>query len=85
MNETLTRLAQTRDEFLLQAHLFKAEARDRWHDLEHRWHRFTSELDREAGATDDSDENVSAFLRDLSDEIESGYAEFRDFIKDPLP
>jgi SMC interacting uncharacterized protein involved in chromosome segregation len=82
---TVQGLSQKRDELMLQAHLFKAEARDEWHKLEKRWQRFTSEIDRLADATDDTDDNVNAFVRALAIEVEEGYHGLRESLKDPLP
>jgi hypothetical protein len=76
IKETLARLAQRRDELNLQAHLFKAEARDRWEELEKSWHNFTQAVDRKERMVDDSDENVNALLRGLAGDIERGYKNF---------
>ncbi len=82
---TLENLARKRDELVLQAHLFKAEAKDEWHRLEKSWHRFTQEVDRLAEATDDSDDNVRSFLRALAVDVEEGYNNLKESLKDPLP
>lgn len=84
MRKTHTKLAQFRDELKLQAHLFRAELLDEWHRLETKWHSLTSEIDRLAEATDDSDENLDRFARDLMEELESGYDQLREALKDPL-
>lgn len=73
-----------RDELVLQAHLLKAEARDRWHQLEQTWKDFTAEVDRISEATDDSDENTDAFARRLTEELEEGFLELQRALKDPL-
>ena len=78
------KLAQFRDEVKLQAHLFKAEALDEWHRLEKKWERFTSEVDRLAEATDDSDENTGAFARTLLEELNEGYEGLKVILNDPL-
>jgi hypothetical protein len=79
-----SKLAQFRDELKLQAHLLKAEALDHWHLLEKKWKDFTSEVDRLAEATDDSDANTNAFARALMEEIEAGYHQLTEALKDPL-
>ena len=73
-----------RDELVLQAHLLKAEARDRWHQLEQTWKDFTAEVDRISEATDDSDENTDAFARRLTEELKEGFLELQRALKDPL-
>jgi hypothetical protein len=42
--EDFNSLAQARDELLLQAHLFKAEAGDRWQQAEQSWATLREEL-----------------------------------------
>lgn len=74
LSETLQRLAQTRDELRLKLHLMKAEARDEWHELEKRWHRFTSEVDREAEAVETN------ILGQLAEEVENGYQKLKDSV-----
>lgn len=81
MKQAHSKLAQFRDEMKLQAHLFKAEARDEWHRLEKRWTEFTTEVDRLAEMTDDSDANTDAFAVELLEEIETGYHKLKERLK----
>lgn len=85
LEETTQRLAQMRDELKLQAHLFKAEARDEWHALEKSWQHFTAEVDRDARLTEDSEENFNAMLRTLAADVEEGFKTLLENLKDPLP
>ena len=84
MEHAHNKLAQMRDELVLQAHLFKAEALDSWHALEQKWKEFTTEVDRISEATDDSDKNTDAFARRLMEELEEGFLELQRALKDPL-
>ena len=84
MEKTHSKLAQFRDELALQAHLFKADFLDEWHRLEQKWNSLTSEMDRLAEATDDSDDNTALFARGLMEELENGYDQLYQALRDPL-
>ncbi|MCA9780270.1 MAG: hypothetical protein KC800_26275 [Candidatus Eremiobacteraeota bacterium] len=84
MDTTHSKLAQLRDELALQAHLFRADFLDEWHRLEKKWSSLTSEIDRLAEATDDGDSNTALFARSLMEELENGYDQLYQALRDPL-
>ena len=71
-------LRQTRDELRVQMHLAKAEARDDWDNLEHKWDEFQQKLDKVEDVTEDSAKDVGGALSALGDEIKAGYKRIRD-------
>lgn len=85
LEETGLRIAQLRDELNLQAHLFKAEARDEWHRLEKSWQHFTAEVDRDARVTEDDEQTFNSQLAQLATEVERGFKALLENLKDPLP
>ncbi len=85
-NDTVQKMRQTRDELELQAHLFKAEARDEWHRLEKSWEHFTALVDRDAKRSeDDEDDAINDMLTTAASELEHGFKSLLELLKDPLP
>lgn len=65
---------RVRDELRLQAHLLEAEAKEEWHELEHKWEQITKNL---GPAAQKSAEDIGAASDLLLDELEKGYKRIR--------
>ena len=72
---------QLRDELKLQAHLFGAEAKDLYNELETSWQKVEAELTPAADAASTAAENISEATSLLVDTISEGYTN----IKNSLP
>ena len=79
--ETLElKLQQTRDELRLKMHLARADARDRWEEIEKKWHHFGARAEQLRKATDEAGEGVWKGLKALGHEIADGYDSVRRMI-----
>jgi hypothetical protein len=74
-------LALLRDEMGLQAHLFRAEARTRWQELEIRWDEVKEHLQRAKIAAADAKPKIQSASRELIDTLKTSYSDFRDTLK----
>lgn len=74
-------LRQQRDELRLQIHLARAEARDEWELMEHKWHEAELKLAAMGRGTRESASEVGAALGLLADEIGNAYRRIRDAAK----
>lgn len=70
-------LRQLRDELVVQAHLFKAETRERWIELEQSWDRLQMELKPVRGAAAASAADVGAAAKLLVETLRKGYERLR--------
>lgn len=70
-------LKQLRDELVVQVHLFKAEAKERWIELEQGWDRLQMELKPVRGAAVASASEISAAARLLLESLRNGYERLR--------
>jgi hypothetical protein len=77
MADEVERLRELRDELRVQAKLGKAELRERWEDLERRWHQLEGRLKvvREGLREDGQDVREAAKL--LAGELREGYEHLR--------
>ncbi len=66
-------LEQSRDELKLQAHLFNAEVKDEWDQLENKWEHFASEVRPAIRAAGEAKENISEANKLLMEEIREGF------------
>jgi len=77
VEKLVAQVKQERDEILLKAHLFQADAKDEWHKVDKQWEHFKSkagQVGKEAkGATDD----VSAAAKLLGEEIIKSFQRIR--------
>lgn len=86
MNDMIQTLKTWRDELNLQAHLFKAEAKDEWNDLEKKMnHLMDSAKKVDADASNavtqmatDAKQNISK----LSQQLLENYTKFKDRFKE---
>lgn len=66
-------LEQSRDELKLHAHLFNADLKDEWNQLEGKWERFASEVRPAVRAAREAQENISEANKLLMEEIRIGF------------
>ncbi len=71
------KLAQTRDELRLKAHLMRADVRDEWITLEEKWGRFEARLHPLRDAAEEVGEEVWKKTKALGREIGKGYEKIR--------
>ena len=62
-----------RDELKLQMHLMKADMKDEWDELEHKWHKVEPRLEESA-------DDIGAATRKLAHEIADAYRRIKDAI-----
>ena len=77
MDELLARLRTERDELRVQLHLFKAEAREEWDEMERRWERFEAKAKKAGEAAAESGEDILDAGRQLAEEIGKAYQRIR--------
>lgn len=70
-----------RDEIALQIHLAKAELRDEWQELEHKWERMKLKGSEAAAAADESAGDIWEVALELRDEIKEGYKRIKKALK----
>ena len=71
-------LRRMRDELKVRVHLAKAEAKDRWDELEKQFHRLESKGHQIAQASEEPLRDVKDAARVLVDEIREGYRRIRE-------
>lgn len=77
----LQNLSKLRDELRLQSHLFKAEARDLWHEAESRWHHLEEEAQTLAQAVDRSSAELSTAASLLVGALRETYQNLRNALR----
>jgi hypothetical protein len=73
LNKLLGEIEQERDEMKLQAHLFKADAKDEWDKIEKKWHQLKSNSQHVGLETKQVSKDLYAATQLLGDEIKAGY------------
>jgi hypothetical protein len=74
-------LAQLRDELLLQTHLFKAEAKDRWELAEQRWDELRNQVHAARESIDKSSFEVTSATQLLFETLRDSYSDLRQALK----
>ncbi|MEQ1438487.1 hypothetical protein AAG565_03920 [Fontimonas sp. SYSU GA230001] len=77
LQNDLKLLALLRDELGLQAHLFKAEMRDRWQDLEGKWDVLKVAVANAENAGADAARESESAIGLLADALRKGYENVR--------
>lgn len=77
LQNDLKLLALLRDELALQAHLFKADAKTRWQDLEGQWAELKTHAARAEVASADALHESEVAMRLLVDSLRRGYDNVR--------
>jgi CBS domain-containing protein len=79
-NRELDELRRMRDELRVQAHLGRAEVRDRWEQLEKLMGTFESKVKRASRAAEPPLRQLEQDLRQLAGDLRDGYRRIRDSI-----
>jgi len=80
LEDDLDALRRIRDEIEVQAHLGRAEVRERWEEVEHAWSRLEGEVEVIRREAKEPLESIERAARLLMDEIRNGYTKLRDLI-----
>lgn len=75
------KLRQERDDLRVRAHLLRAELRDEWEDVEHKWHELEPRLERLRDASRESSGEIGAAIEQLGEEIGHAYRRLRKALK----
>jgi CBS-domain-containing membrane protein len=78
IDEELETLRRVRDELRVQVHLARADAKDLWEQLEHKFHEAESRVKLVARQADEPIHEVGQAARLLLEEIREGYRRVRD-------
>jgi hypothetical protein len=70
-------VALLHDELKLQAHLFKADAKTRWNELEDKWSDLQEHIGRAKVAGQDAGAEAETAIRSLVDTLRAGYTSVR--------
>lgn len=79
-SEEVDDLRRVRDELRVQIHLGKEEAKERWEELERRWHHLESKLKVVREGSRESLEDIGEAARMLLGEIRRGYRHLRELL-----
>lgn len=77
----LDNLALVRDELSLQAHLLKADLKDRWLEAETRWDRLQAEARAVGVAVEHSGAELGAAASLLADALRKTYTDLRNALR----
>ena len=80
MKKELDELRRIRDEVRVQAHLGKAEVRDRWESLERGLESLESKAKRASRAAEEPLHKLEKDLRKLAKDLRDGFRQIRDAI-----
>jgi hypothetical protein len=77
VHNDLQLLQLAHDELALQAHLLKADAKDKWAELERKWADLKSHIEKAAAAGEAAETEAGAAIKLLSESLRSGYMNIR--------
>ncbi len=81
LDKLVSELATQRDELRVQLHLFKAETKDEWHDVEEKWHHLNVKIGRASQSAKKSAGEIGAAADQLAEEIGSAYKRMKRALK----
>lgn len=81
VSNDLKLLELMRDELALQAHLLKADAKDKWQELENKWADLKRHIENAAAAGDAAEHEAKTAVGLLSESLRSGYDGIRKALK----
>lgn len=73
LDKLFAELEQDRDRLKLQAHLFKADAKDEWDKVEKKWHKFKGNSQHVGHEAKLASKDLLAATELLGEEIKAGY------------
>ncbi len=86
MNEDIEKLwdkiKTQRDELRVQAHLAKAEFKDEWEELEHKWDAAEKNLHHFQQETKETTEDIKKTAKIVMEELSSAYDRIKDRLND---
>lgn len=77
VHNDLQLLQLAHDELSLQAHLFKADAKVKWTELERKWSDLRSHIEKAAAAGEAAEIEAAAAIKVLRETLRSGYKNIR--------
>ena len=78
IEEEIDAVRRARDELRVRLHLARADARDRWEELEHRYRELESKLELVAREAGQPVREVGEAVKQLARELREGYRKIRD-------
>jgi len=76
--EKFSELQKARDELKLKAHLFKADVKDEWEELEAKWEKARRDIKPALDAAKEASGNIAEAHSLLLDELKNGYKSIRE-------
>jgi hypothetical protein len=73
------------DEVKLQAHLLRADAKQRWDELEVKWSELQERVDRASVASHDARVEMDSAVKILADALRAGYESIRSALGSKAP
>lgn len=80
-NKDFEKLETIRGEVLVQAHLLKADLKDKFKELEQEWSKLSSQLKRVRVAADQESVNVNAATTLLVETLRAGYQNIKNTLR----
>ena len=80
LRQEVERVRRARDELRVRMHLARADARDRWEELEHRYRQLEAKLEGVARQAEAPARDVNEALKLLVGELRDGYRKIRDAV-----
>jgi hypothetical protein len=77
VEKLVEQVKQERDEIILKAYLFKADAKDEWHKVDEQWEHFKSKAEHVGTEAKDASGDVSAAAKLLAEEIMKSFQRIR--------
>jgi hypothetical protein len=73
LDKLFAEVEQDRDRLKLQAHLFKADAKDEWDKIEKKWHQFKGNTQHVGHEAKEASKGLLAATQLLGEGIKAGY------------
>jgi hypothetical protein len=77
IEKLVEQVKQERDEIILKAHLFQADAKDEWQQVDKQWEHFKSKAGQVGKEAKDASDDVSAAAKLLAEEIMKSFQRIR--------
>jgi SMC interacting uncharacterized protein involved in chromosome segregation len=77
IQKMLDKLAQQRDELIVQAHLAKLEAMDEWDSMEGKLNQLRTKASQASSVAGDAAKDIKGAASQLAEEISRGYDKLR--------
>lgn len=75
------KLKTQRDELKVQAHLAKAELRDKWHETEHEWQRFEAKAKTIGKGAEKASEDIGKGFTLMGNQLQEDYKDLKQAFK----